>query len=235
MGLYEDWMAKYGVPPPENVFEETGDKPDWNNWRGTYQGGQFERRDPPDIYRNPYPDSSGPYHPQPSGPGSGGGEGGGSPEFTYQTPPYGGPMRPNYNFEDVPQFEAPEFAPPDADAALNEPGYRFRLDESLKALERSAAAKGVLRGGGTLSGITERAGNMASAEYGNVWNRALQSHQEAYRGATDEYMPNLLEWQTLTAAEQRAGDSEWQRAWDAYVFGIDDVWRREHMIYTTPM
>jgi hypothetical protein len=144
-------------------------------------------------------------------------------------------MSPEYEWTDVPGFEAPEFMPPDYEEALNEPGYRFRLDESIKALERSAAARGVLRGGGTLSGITERAGNMASAEYANVWNRALQRHQETYRGARDEYLPDLLEWQTQTAGMQRAADMAWQRAWDAYVFGIDNEWRREHTFYTTPM
>jgi hypothetical protein len=133
----------------------------------------------------------------------------------------------------VPQFDAPEFIGPSYEDALNEPGYRFRLDESLKALQRTAAAKGVLRGGGTLHGITERAQNMAAAEYSNVWNRALQSFQQKYRGARDEYLPNLLEWQTLTSANQRAGDLEWQRAWDNYVFGIDDVFRHEVEVYNT--
>ena len=236
--------AKYGLgafaaqgPPPQNDPYAYQNVP----WWGTDGDGEDTDAEPePPDPSDPQP----PWNPGPATPPGqtkpgappkgGGGDEGGGPEWTYESPPYGGPYRPVYNFEDVPQFDAPEFNAPSYEDALNEPGYRFRLDESLKALQRSAAAKGVLRGGGTLSGIAERAGNMASAEYGNVWNRALQSFETTYRGAKDEYLPNLLEWQTLTAAEQRAGDLEWQRYWDAFVYGRDDEWRREHMVYTTP-
>lgn len=139
------------------------------------------------------------------------------PVFDYTSPIYGGPYKPIYDFPDVPEFD---FLAPSEEDALNEPGYRFRLDESLKALQRSAAARGVLRGGGTLSGITERAQNMASAEYGNVWNRAWQEQ-------SSEFAPQMAEWAKLMDAEQNAGDAEWQRYWDAHVYSIDDVYRRE--------
>ena len=49
----------------------------------------------------------------------------------------------------------------------NTPGYQFRLGEGLKALERSAAARGTLLTGGTLKGLQRYAQDVASTEYGN--------------------------------------------------------------------
>ena len=51
------------------------------------------------------------------------------------------------------------------------PDYQFRMDESMKALERSAAARGRLNSGATKSALIERAGNLASSEYNNYANR----------------------------------------------------------------
>lgn len=52
-----------------------------------------------------------------------------------------------------------------------DPGYEFRLGEGSKALERSAAARGMLLSGGTLKGLTRYNQDFASNEYGNVYNR----------------------------------------------------------------
>ena len=52
-----------------------------------------------------------------------------------------------------------------------DPGYAFRMSEGMKALERSAAARGGLLSGGTLK-ATERFGqDLASQEYQNAFNR----------------------------------------------------------------
>jgi len=50
-------------------------------------------------------------------------------------------------------------------ALQNSPGYQFRLGEGLKALERSAAARGTLQTGGTLKGLTRYGQEYASNEY----------------------------------------------------------------------
>lgn len=51
------------------------------------------------------------------------------------------------------------------------PGYQFRLNEGLKAIERSAAARGALRSGATMKSINRFAEGNASAEYENYANR----------------------------------------------------------------
>lgn len=53
----------------------------------------------------------------------------------------------------------------------NDPGYKFRLDEGIKALERGAAARGGLLGGNQMRGLTEYGQNYASGEYQNAFNR----------------------------------------------------------------
>jgi hypothetical protein len=53
----------------------------------------------------------------------------------------------------------------------NTPGYQFRLDEGLKALDRSAAARGGLLSGATLKGAQRYGQDYASNEYTNAYNR----------------------------------------------------------------
>jgi hypothetical protein len=64
----------------------------------------------------------------------------------------------------MPQFQA-------------DPGYNFRLAEGMKALERSAAARGLLQSGGTLKGIQQYGQNLASDEYQNAFQRYLTERQ----------------------------------------------------------
>jgi hypothetical protein len=52
-----------------------------------------------------------------------------------------------------------------------DPGYAFRMSEGMKALERSAAARGGLMSGATLKGITRFGQDAASQEYQNAFNR----------------------------------------------------------------
>lgn len=52
-----------------------------------------------------------------------------------------------------------------------DPGYAFRMREGLKALDRSAAARGGLLSGNQLRGVTEFGQDLASQEYTNAFNR----------------------------------------------------------------
>jgi hypothetical protein len=60
----------------------------------------------------------------------------------------------------------------DVNAFLNrDPGYAFRVNEGLKALDRTAAARGGLLSGGTLKAAQRYGQDMASQEYTNAYNR----------------------------------------------------------------
>jgi hypothetical protein len=70
-----------------------------------------------------------------------------------------------------------------------DPGYAFRLSEGMKALEGSAAARGLLKSGGTIAGGQQYAQGLASQEYQNAFNRyydernAMINPLEALRGS----------------------------------------------------
>lgn len=52
-----------------------------------------------------------------------------------------------------------------------DPGYGFRMSEGMKALERSAAARGGLLSGAALKGIQRFGQDLGSQEYMNAFNR----------------------------------------------------------------
>ena len=58
-----------------------------------------------------------------------------------------------------------------ADQFQQDPGYAFRQSEGMKALERSAAARGNLMSGSTMKGIQRFGQDLASQEYQNAFNR----------------------------------------------------------------
>lgn len=62
----------------------------------------------------------------------------------------------------------------------NDPGYKFRLQQGMDALQNSAAARGGLLSGGTAKSLNDYAQNSASGEYQNVYNRALTNFQTGY-------------------------------------------------------
>jgi len=58
-----------------------------------------------------------------------------------------------------------------------DPGYAFRLQEGLKALDRTAAARGGLLSGATLRGAQRYGQEMGSQEYTNAFNRYQAERQ----------------------------------------------------------
>jgi hypothetical protein len=89
-----------------------------------------------------------------------------------------------------------------------DPGYGFRQSEGLKALERSAAARGNLLSGSTLKGVQRFGQDLASQEYQNAFNRyqversaklnPLQSLMGSGQSATN----------VMTAAAGQAGQNQ---------------------------
>ena len=57
------------------------------------------------------------------------------------------------------------------DKFQQDPSYQFRVDEGIKAVNRSAAARGMLESGATLKGLTRFGQREGSQEYQNAFNR----------------------------------------------------------------
>jgi hypothetical protein len=101
------------------------------------------------------------------------------------------------------------------DKFQQDPGAQFRQSESLKALERSAAARGNLLSGATMKGITRFSQDLASQEYQNAFNRyqteragklnPLQSLMGSGQSATN----------VMTGNVGQAGQNEMANAYNA--------------------
>jgi hypothetical protein len=82
---------------------------------------------------------------------------------------------------------------------MADPGYAFRMSEGMKALERSAAAKGLLKSGTFLRGAQEFGQGLASQEYQNAFNRyyaernALLNPLENLRGGGQTTAGNIAQ------------------------------------------
>lgn len=62
-------------------------------------------------------------------------------------------------------------AAPDYSSFFKSPGYQFRQDEGIRAIDRSASARGQLMSGGTLRELQRYGQGLASSEFGNYANR----------------------------------------------------------------
>lgn len=58
-----------------------------------------------------------------------------------------------------------------------DPGYNFRLQSGVNAINNNAATKGLLQSGDTLRELTQFGQDMGSQEYGNAFNRWLGEGQ----------------------------------------------------------
>lgn len=69
-----------------------------------------------------------------------------------------------------------QFQAPGAEGLNEDPGFQARLKLGNQAIERSAAAKGNVLGGGTLKDLMSFNSDQASQEYGNVYNRRMNEY-----------------------------------------------------------
>jgi hypothetical protein len=67
--------------------------------------------------------------------------------------------------------KGPEYKEFGMDQFQKDPGYKFRLRQGLKALDRTASARGGLLSGGALKAAEQYGQNLGSQEYGNAFDR----------------------------------------------------------------
>lgn len=61
-----------------------------------------------------------------------------------------------------------------------DPGYQFRMDQGIEALDKSAAARGRLQSGAQAKGISNYAQGLASQEYANAYAREANEKAKQY-------------------------------------------------------
>jgi hypothetical protein len=77
------------------------------------------------------------------------------------------------------------FAAPSADQAAQTPGYQFTLQQGLKAIQNSSAARGLGTSGAALKGAGTYATGLADSTYNDVYQRALNTFNTNYKSASD--------------------------------------------------
>jgi hypothetical protein len=92
-----------------------------------------------------------------------------------------------------------------------DPSYQFRLGEGMKALERTAAARGGLISGGALKAAQRYGQDFASQEFGNAYNRLAglagvgQTATGAQSNAAGQFGVNAGNMMTSGAAARASG------------------------------
>lgn len=80
-----------------------------------------------------------------------------------------------------------------------DPGYQFRMDQGIEALDKSAAARGRLLSGAQQKGLTDYAQNVASQEYANAYAREADAKARKFN------ILSSLSSQGQASAAQQAG------------------------------
>lgn len=115
---------------------------------------------------------------------------------------------------------------PDYSAFFQSPDYQFRLQEGTRALEQSAAARGLLRSGQTLKGITEYGQGLAASGYSDYMNRLAslagvgQSATTTTAGLGQQMAGNVGNIMQNTAAQQASSYLAGGQAWQQGIQGV---------------
>lgn len=116
-----------------------------------------------------------------------------------------------------PAFAAPGGMPEiDVNALANDPGFKFRRDQAMGALQNTAAARGVLNSGGTLYDLLGLGDQMASQEFGDAWNRNFSKWNADWTHALGAF-----------GANKGVADDDYNRAWQQYVENKDTWFRNQ--------
>lgn len=111
-----------------------------------------------------------------------------------------------------------------SDQLYQDPSYKFRLQQGLDSLQASAANSGMLFSGATGKAITDYAGESASQEYQNVWNRDYQqwAQQQANALAAAGYNTQAQQAQYQINANTQLGQQQQGYAQAANTYGLNE-------------
>ncbi|WP_186058956.1 hypothetical protein [Burkholderia gladioli] len=87
-------------------------------------------------------------------------------------------------------FNYGAFTAPTAAQAQATPGYQFTLDQGLKSVQNSAAARGLGTSGAALKGASNYATGLADSTYNDVFNRALSAYNANFGTAQGVFNTN---------------------------------------------
>lgn len=123
-------------------------------------------------------------------------------------PSYGSLAKAPYKSYEAYAEPAPTFKKFSMSDYVADPGYKFRLDEGQKAIDRAGAARGNFYSGGALKEAADFGSNMASQEYGAAYDR----HNNDFTMASGDWLnkANMHNTNFGIGYNQAAGDSDRQ-------------------------
>ena len=107
------------------------------------------------------------------------------------------------------EFDPGKFDPSQIDIKAD-PGYQFRMDEGVEALDKSAAARGRLLSGAQNKAITGFAQDTASQEYGNAYARYADQYTKENDAKKQKYnmLAGISQQGQASAARQAGATSQ---------------------------
>ena len=89
----------------------------------------------------------------------------------------------------------------------NDPSFKFRLQQGVSALDKSASARGKLLSGQQQQAVANYGQNLASQEYANAFARALQSNQYNNAMNRQKYLDTLGQQGQIMGMGYNAGQA----------------------------
>lgn len=89
-----------------------------------------------------------------------------------------------------PPFAPTKFKAPSVEDALNDPGYKFRVQQGTDRLQNWAAARGTLNDSGTAKALIDYGQDAGSQEYQHVWDRDFNAWKSGFDTDLSTYGTN---------------------------------------------
>lgn len=113
----------------------------------------------------------------------------------------------------LPSYDYAAFKAPTAVEAAAEPGVRLMQQEAQDAIQKSAAARGTLLSGNTLTALQDRSAGIASQAYGDVYARAQNAYATNANEAYKQYQARYNQAAGQYGAAQQAWAENQDRPW----------------------
>jgi len=159
-------------------------------------------------------------------------------------PEYQGPDRPDFGKFEYDAWQAPdEFKAPTMEEAQAAPGFQMRMEQGRKALEASAAAKGMSRSGQTHTDLIDYGQRMGEMGYQDVYGRRAGEHQQrrgelerdyqtGYGTARDIYGIGRKNLADLYGYERQEARDQWAPKFAQWKTRQDYGQRRDELDYS---
>ncbi len=136
----------------------------------------------------------------------------------YQQALAGAMTQPQPTFTDPTQPalpDAPGFTPFQPPTNVEDtPGYQFRMEQGLKAMDRTASKMGERFAGKRLFDVQDYAQGLASTEYDKAWQRQFTKYQTEF---SNQLAAQNQKWQQL----YQEGNRNWEQEFNKYIKNLE--------------